>query len=339
MKLKSIVLLAVALGCGLVAMLGVQQALSGRKPAPQQEMTKVLVATAEIAPGIPLDESNVTFKSFAKESVPPGVVTKREEYEERSLNVKTVAGEMIMLAKLSEKGVFGASAEIPEGMRVVTVQVNSTTTHSGLIRPGDRVDVLVTYKVRRPELGGMVSRTKTVLEFIKVFATDNVRAGNAPETGEITAKNISLLVEPDQANILMLAKSKGDLHMALRHKTDSTAAKTEAVDESMFDDMEAKVGRSEFNERAPIGPTQPTSVRDFLEQEQQTATPVAVQPLVPVEKPKWKIQIYAGDQQRIEEVDMPDEPKESASLPLDSANGPSVGEIWKVLMQRFFVGA
>jgi pilus assembly protein CpaB len=336
MKLKSIVLLAVALGCGLVAMLGVQQALSGRK-APKEETAKVLVATAEISPGVPLDEGNTTFKSFPLSAVPQGAVTKREEFEERSMNVRAVPGEVIMLAKLSDKGVFGASAEIPEGMRVITVPVNATTTHSGLIRPGDRVDVLVTYKIRRPEQG-MISKTKTVLEFIKVFATDSVRAGSAPESGELTAKNISLLVSPEQANLLMLAESKGQLHLALRHKSDDAAVMSGAVDETMFDDLEAKIGMDDAVEDETAPATQPTSVRDFLEQEQQGAAPVAITPAAPVEKPKWKIQIYAGDTQRIEEVDLPEEPKESASLPLD-ANDPSVGKIWKVLMQRFFVGA
>ena len=46
-----------------------------------------------------------------------------------------------MVAKLNEKGVFGGSSEIPKGMRVATVPVTVTETHSGLILPGDRVDV------------------------------------------------------------------------------------------------------------------------------------------------------------------------------------------------------
>ena len=63
MKLKSVLLLAVAMSCGLVAMLGVQQVLSGDKQVNQDDnVTKVLVATAEIVPGHRLDESNVVFK-------------------------------------------------------------------------------------------------------------------------------------------------------------------------------------------------------------------------------------------------------------------------------------
>jgi pilus assembly protein CpaB len=225
MKLKSVVLLAVAVACGLVAMLGVQQALSNKGKEEKIPTAKVLVATTDIAPGVRLDESNTGFKEVALELVPPGAVTKAEEYTDRALRGGAVAGEMIMVAKLGEKGVFGASGEIPKGMRVITVPVTATTTHSGLIRPGDRVDVMVTFKVRIAG-EGMAAKTRTVLEYIKVFATDSLIAGDTP-TGdgtEIKAKNISLLVWPEQAQDLMTAKSEGELHLALRHKNDGPAA-------------------------------------------------------------------------------------------------------------------
>ena len=53
MKMKSLVLLAMAIGCGLVAMLGVRQVLSGDK-GPAVETAKVLVAVTNIMPGQPL---------------------------------------------------------------------------------------------------------------------------------------------------------------------------------------------------------------------------------------------------------------------------------------------
>ena len=54
MKSKSLVLLAVAAGCGLVAMLGVQQMLSGSKQ-PAQVKIRILIAKADIDPGVPLE--------------------------------------------------------------------------------------------------------------------------------------------------------------------------------------------------------------------------------------------------------------------------------------------
>jgi len=136
MKMKSLVLLAMAIGCGLVAMLGVQQVLSGDKK-PAVETGKVLVAITNIMPGQPLDESNVAFKEWDKKDIPEGVVTKHEEYQERSLRVSAFPNEPIMIAKLNEKGVFGGSSEIPRGMRVATVPVTVTKTHRMIdVTPG-----------------------------------------------------------------------------------------------------------------------------------------------------------------------------------------------------------
>jgi pilus assembly protein CpaB len=220
MKLKSLILMAVAAACGLVAMVGMQQVLSGDKNKEKKEVGKVLVAMADIAPGHPLNETNVVFREWTIENIPPGAVTTKEQYEERSLRVGAVANEVVMQAKLGKKGEIGVSSAIPEGMRVATVQVNTTKTHSGSIMPGDRVDVVVTYKIKAAGLG-MVSKAKTVLEYIEVFATDNIRQGSAVsekagENQEINAKNISVLVTPDQYNLLMLAETKGQLTLALR---------------------------------------------------------------------------------------------------------------------------
>src|SRR5262245_28802628 len=205
MKTKSMVLLAMALGCGLVAMLGVQQILSGEhKP---KDTVPVLVATQEIPAGVPIDPSVVTFEEFARETVPPGAVTDAGQFEDRSLKVRAFPGDVILQAKLGEKGVHGASTSIRKGHRVVTVPVNMTTVHSGMIRPGDRVDVLVTYAIRRPGQPDL-QRTKTVLEYIEVFAIDRLREGEGSSSEKgAKAENLSVLVTPEQAHVLMLAGS------------------------------------------------------------------------------------------------------------------------------------
>ncbi len=325
MRLKSVLLLAVAVGCGLVAMLGVQQAMGNREEQPE-EVVKVLVASADIMPGTKLDETNTSFRQWPKDAVPEGAVTKPEQIEERALLARAVPGEMIMLAKVGEKGVYGASAEIPEGMRVVTVQVNQTKTHSGLLRPGDRVDVMVTYK-RRMEDRGMVTTTRTVLEYIRVFATDSLRASGSPDAGqEINAKNISVLVDPEQAAILMLAQNKGELTLALRRGDDSEATNSVAIDDSFLEDGETSHGADN-----PVDPTaEPVEettrktasqgdsgdVRSFLNQNAEppakTAEPTTTQvaAVTEPELPTWKIEIFAGDTRRVEEVELPEAERE-----------------------------
>ena len=336
MKIKSLVLVSVAIGCGLVAMLGVQQVLSNNE-SQGEEQGRVLVAATEISPNIRLDDTNTVFKQYPLSMIREGAVTKDEEFEIRGLRLSAVSGEVIMLAKLGQKGVFGASNDIPDGMRVVTVSVDLTKTHSGLIMPSDRVDILVTYKTRK-EGQGMVTKTKTVLEFVKVFATDSIRHNEiaGSEAAEINAKNISLLVTPEQANLLMLVESKGKLHLALRPKFDDTPANAPSFTDVQFDEEDTLIGEGDEDESAQAGDDQ--DVKTFLEN--QSKEPIASKPVAEEkqpETPKWQIVIFAGDERRVEEVDLPQETADAAVLDSNDPRQPQ--KSWKGLLQKFFTGA
>jgi pilus assembly protein CpaB len=334
MKPKSMILLAVAVGCGLVAMMGVQQVLSKSRNAGKQDVISVLVATADIAPGVPLDETNTAFKSWPKANLPEGAVTKREQFEDRSLRIGAVAHEVILESKLGKPGQHGGSMEIPDGLRVGTVSVNTTKTHSGLILPGDFVDVVVTYKTRVN--GQMRDRTKTILERIQVFATDNVRkSGVSASAEEMNAKNISLLVNPHQYNVLMLAEQRGEITLALRNRTDESVVDSESVDDSV---LEIGAGSGEYTEGEIEEGAETGDVRKFLEDEEQ---PVATTtPLAEPAKPTWTVRIYEGGTMREEKVEIPEDvlaqpiSKEPGSEGSEKAEGS-----WQGWLERFLIGA
>jgi len=294
MKTKSLVLLAMALGCGLVAMLGVQQIMSGEK-APPKDTVSVLIAKTEIEPGVKLEATQVGFEDMPREAVPAGAVTQAAQFEDRALKSRAYPGDVILQAKLGEKGQYGASTSIRPGMRVVTVPVTMTTIHSGMIRPGDRVDVLVTYTIRRPGAPEL-SRTKTVLEYIEVFAIDRVRELEGSESGKgAKAENLSVLVLPEQAHVLMLAANKGKLQMALRNSADKDQANVATVDDKIFDEIKATSGPEEPKEAKP-----PIAATPAPEPE-----PVAEAPAAPPEEDVWAIKIFEGETSRVETIKVP----------------------------------
>jgi len=329
MKMKSLILLAMAIGCGFVAMLGVQQVLSGDK-RPAAETAKVLVAVTNIMPGQPLDDTNVAFKDWPKDKMPQDAVTSHEQYVERSLRVAAVPNEVIMAAKLNEKGVFGGSSEIPTGMRVATVPVTVTKTHSGLILPGDRVDVVVTYTMHKTTGGqmntqmGEIRKAKTILQYIEVFATDNIRISAVPngENKEISAKNISLLVNPDQYNLLALAEVKGQISLALRHRGDSAEVHPRDYDESTFEQTASTRGQDEDKDedsQTEEGQGKAKGVHETLEKEQAKvaeATKDAKAAKEQPAKPSWTLKVYEGDKVREEQVELPAEPDETGKGPV-----------------------
>ncbi len=309
MKMKAVVLLVVAVGCGLVAMLGVQQVLSGNQSG-EVETAKVLVAIAEIVPGTPLNEENTIFKELPLESIPEGAVTDPTDVVDKSLKSTAVPGEFIMLAKLTTD--LGASNEIPKGMRVVTTSVNLTKTHSGLIRPGDRVDILLSYKVRSVDQG-MIDKTMTILEYIEVFATDSIMTSHDQgDTTEINAKNLSFLVTPHQAAILNLAESKGDLNLSLRHKLDDVhVAVPPITDDDLNRIFNPSFGQKSSQEDGKPGPMlsnndQGSDIRNAIERElNEPPAEEAVEEPTVEDIPMWTVVIYSGNDVLEQEVPLP----------------------------------
>ncbi len=210
MKNQSLILLVVAVGCGLVAMLGVKQVIS-QKPTETVQTVKVLSAIAEIQPGTPLDELNTKFVDMAVDTVPEGAVIDIKEIDQRYLKVPVMAGDWILKEKLTESR--GAEASIPEGMATVTIPVDATTSHSGMLLPGNRIDLLMTYS--DTSAGEAIQKTITVLQFVEVFAVDN-RVYGIDKGGDAQAKNITLLVAPEQGKAVTLAGKVGTLSTMMR---------------------------------------------------------------------------------------------------------------------------
>lgn len=329
MKPKTLVLLAVAAGCGLVAMLGIQQAMQGGQKADAPKV-KVLIARAEIQPGVQLTDDLVGFEEKSVEAAGEDPVTSFEQYEERSLMYPVLAGDIIRQSKLGKKGEFTRSRQIPQGYRVLGIAVNDTQTISGMLRPGDRVDVLVNYQV--PNMRGRpTTKSATLLKYIEVFGTDNKTVSDgATKQQEVKTKVVSLLLEPVQANILMLAQSKGTLGLSWRHPDDDEDVQGGAVDETLLselrgldkmdeqsaplhDDVDREPANEDIAEREPR-----QDLNNLLDDEDSQPTQPAPVVVVPA-KPTWKIQIYQGDAAVEQQFELP-EPAPAAST--QGAAGP-----------------
>lgn len=123
------------------------------------------------------------------------------------------------------------SGTIPPGQRAVTIMARPTSTFGGLLRPGDRVDVLLSVGNRElPDTWRQV----VVLENILVLAVgqefevrDAVEApttgGSRGDTREVRfgrATNITLQVSVEQGALLTIARQRGGLSLLLRNPND-----------------------------------------------------------------------------------------------------------------------
>ena len=176
MKGKSLALLVLALGCGLVASLGITQVLAKRgDPSAPVDTTPVYVAKADIATGALVTAENVKLEQWPKDRVPAGAVIRPEDIDGRRTRQKIFAGEPIIEPKLLARGQVPTDGMVPKGLRVVAITVSPEAIHSGLVLPGSRCDVQVFIRAD-PNMGVGETLCKTILQDIRVFAVNDVTA-------------------------------------------------------------------------------------------------------------------------------------------------------------------
>ncbi|MBL9124627.1 MAG: Flp pilus assembly protein CpaB [Planctomycetaceae bacterium] len=313
MRPRSIILFVLALGCGLVAAIGINQVMANRSSAPalNGETLPIFVALADVELGEPLAPAVLKLEPWPKDKVPVGALSKIEDIEGRRPRTKLFAGEPILENKLLSKdaSLQGASGFIPKGMRVVAVKVDAVSGSSGLLLPGDRVDVLVQIQAN-PSRGIKETSARTILQDVKVFAVnDTFRREHKDKSEEaITAKTVSLLVKPDEAELITLASELGNVRLVMRSTEDDSIAETggagvhrllgQAGADSNRDDESLMQGQeNDLLSMLNGGPSQPPA---------PPAAPAAPTPVAepqPVLPPPWRMMLLLGPQAQQVEFD------------------------------------
>jgi pilus assembly protein CpaB len=106
---------------------------------------------------------------------------------------------------------------VQNGMRAVALSASPTSAFGGLLRPGDRVDVLLT----TDRLGAESERvTVPLLQNLLVLAIGADVTGEGDRSRERRTTTVSVLVAPDQAQLLAFALDRGSVTLALRNPED-----------------------------------------------------------------------------------------------------------------------
>jgi len=198
------------------------QSTGNSKAAPGEE---VIVAANDLQVGAKIDDKDIKLVRFPSADLPAGVFHIRSKVVGRGVVLPIARGEFILTSKLAgENAGYGLPALIPPGMRAVSVRVNDTTSVSGFVLPGTRVDVLLT---GNPE-GSNQQQTTTVLENVAVLATGQRLERNSAGEPQ-SAPVITLLVSPDDAQKLILASTQGHIQLALRNPLDTKQEEIAAV--------------------------------------------------------------------------------------------------------------
>lgn len=227
--------LIVAGGAGFYVMQGLQPAapaVVAKAEAPRAR--KVFVPAQEIAAGTILTRERLATMDMTPASVTDQMVVADgagETFLKGSVARQVLPrGVPIARSMIVQPGDGGfLAAVLPRGKRAVTIKVGEVTSLNGLVLPGDRVDIILTYSVGSGASGFRAS--ETVLENIRVLALDQRLGASAPDEDKKGKGNklpvpgtATLEVTPAQAELITLASDLGSMSLALNSVRDSDGA-------------------------------------------------------------------------------------------------------------------
>jgi pilus assembly protein CpaB len=322
MRARSLLLLLLALGCGLVASYGITQVIANRnaEPADTGEKQGILVAKKDIPMGEPISAPLVSLESRPTAYVPAGAFSNLADAEGRRARTPIPANTPITEALLLGKGAGDqlASNGIPLGMRLATVKVDPQSAAGNLVRPGDCVDVLV-YVKADPMRGIARTATRTILQNLRVYAVNDVWEATTGDKS-LNAKTISLIVSAEEAEFITLATELGTVRLVLR-----------SPDDKEIKSLTGKDSQELLGGTLPSGGDRDkakTDVREILKDlvaPPKPAAPPAAVATAPAEEPAktFTVRILAGSR-------VTDTVLEAAVPPKGSKESCSQFELWKI---------
>lgn len=229
MKRARIIVLSIAITAAILAAWIARAIVSGPPEVQQVEKTvgstDVLVAAKDINLGDSVRSDDFKWQQWPVEGVTPGLITKTADPDAPSdlsgavARAPFISGEPIKeqkLIKISEGGVMAAI--LPSGMRAISTPIREETAAGGFILPNDRVDVILSYKMRIGRKEEPVS--EAVLRNVRVLAIGQALENKDGEK-VATGKTATLELTPRQAEVLSLAQSMGEISLSLRSLSDA----------------------------------------------------------------------------------------------------------------------
>lgn len=233
-----------ALGCGVLAFLGAQRYLASNASAIERELSErfrsveVIVAAKALSAG-----QKILASDLAKRALPQAMTSDHslsiDELDQiigRQLLVAMATGEPLSRAALVQEEVRSLAARLQPGARAVTVPVDDITSQAGLVRPGDRVDLMLAEE--RSDQGVRCVEVTPLIEAVMVLATGQAQGDAESGADELRRSDdyrysqystLTLDVTPERAQQIAAALRIGELIPVLRGEGDLSVSNLPAL--------------------------------------------------------------------------------------------------------------
>ncbi|HEY1861561.1 MAG TPA: Flp pilus assembly protein CpaB [Gemmataceae bacterium] len=207
---KTMILMVVAVGCGLVASFLTSRLLAERGNS-GPVMVKRLVAKKNLALGTVIKDPEKYFveKEFPEDSAPKKGYENFDQIKNQKLTKPVSEDAPITKDDIMEGAGASFAQAIPPGCEALAIKVNPEGIAGGFVQPMDRVDVVWTLN------RGDASKSQTLLQNMLVLATDTDAARNTESQAKL-ATTVTIAVKPEEGQKLTLAAQNGELRLMLR---------------------------------------------------------------------------------------------------------------------------
>jgi pilus assembly protein CpaB len=280
MKPKTLVLMGVAIACGLGASYMTSRLLAERSSDDEPRIT-VLVARKNLNMGDTLRAPEELFqeKKVTRGDELPGAICTADELKNRILKRPLRTGDQVTAEDLmGDKDNAGMAVVLPQGYRAVGVKVNVESAAYGFATlPLSRVDIIST--VRRAD--DKATYSQVLLENILVLAADDKMQRD--ESGKpMPSQVVTLALRPEDALKVALAGELGSLRLLLRKMNDTHKAESPKLTYEQL-----KTGEGNKGDDIPVETVQSSPSSPPTQVASNTKPPEApkIEP-VPVVEPK-----------------------------------------------------
>lgn len=181
------------------------------------ETTPVVLANEHLDIKTALTAENCRVENWPSKLVPEDAVTDIAMLENRFNKFRLSKNMPITIEQIAELAFFERDL-IPPGHKVVAIKVNEDDTISGLLKPGQQVDIIGVFEL--PQEKGTNRRRKTAQTFLKgirVYSIDGDRDGSSEKSGGRRGNSVvGVLVTEKQSEEIVLVQKVGDLKLVLR---------------------------------------------------------------------------------------------------------------------------
>ena len=261
MSKMRLVALVAAVMCAIVAGVLAKNMLNNRAQpqavAEQKtESTDVLVATIDFQMGDKLTEG-LAWKAWPKENVTELMITRDrrpdalKEMAAALVRMPIFKDEPVISKKIVLPGAGGfMSANLPKGMRAISVAISTKSSAGGFILPNDRVDLILTKKIANQQNGATVVKSETVISNVKVLAVNQVfkQANEGDQVTVDKGETATLELTPEQAEVMATIQSSGELSLALRSIAENDGKSEAEIQPMLADKYQNKLNKNAISE-------------------------------------------------------------------------------------------